>query len=74
MSVLLQNYKTYVGEKMEQHDPRDLKNPCSGKIRTTLEVVQHLPLLYRDVAEYLVARGEIEIVAEIPQPTAAGVL
>lgn len=53
---------------MEQHNPKNGEITGSGKIRTTLEVIHHLPRLYRDVAEDLVARGEIEIVAEIPQP------
>jgi len=36
------------------------------KIRTTKEVIEHLPRLYRKVAEYLVEHGEIEIVSESP--------
>lgn len=36
------------------------------KIRTTREVIEHLPRLYREVAEYLVELGEIEIVSESP--------
>jgi hypothetical protein len=37
-----------------------------NKIRTTKEVIEHLPRLYREVAEYLVEHGEIEIVSESP--------
>jgi hypothetical protein len=58
---------------MKHHKTEGYKSPSPGKIRTTLEVVQHLPHLYRIVAENLVERGEIEIVAKMPQPKAGAI-
>jgi hypothetical protein len=58
---------------MKHHKSEGLKSLSTGKIRTTLEDVQHLPQLYRIVAEDLVDRGEIEIVAKTPQSKAGAI-